>query len=51
MDWYLYDNGLRHERVNVIRVPFLHIPPQNIRKSGFLTFSVGREMGYCREIG
>ena len=51
MDWFLYDNGLRHERVNIINVPFLHVPPQNIRKSGFLTFSVGREMEHHREIG
>ena len=51
MDWFLYDNGLRHERVNIINVSFLHVSPQNIRKSGFLTFSVGRDMEHYREIG
>ena len=23
MDWFLYDNGLRHERVNAVIVPLL----------------------------
>ena len=24
MDWFLYDNGLRHERVNTFKVTFIY---------------------------
>ena len=30
MDWFLYDNGLRHERVNTIRNLIFHNQKKNV---------------------
>ena len=45
MDWFLYDNGLRHERVNqLISVQCSISEPTENVSSGFLTFSEGTEI-------
>ena len=35
MGWFLYDNGLRHERVNVLRVSFVNSSMHQLMLLGF----------------
>ena len=57
MDWFLYDNDFRHERVKVTYLSTschwsLSIPPENITKtSGFLILSRVMERDQWHEIG
>ena len=42
MDWFLYDNGLRHERVKLFYLVLTHfIPLVSLWSRGFLMFSEG----------